>query len=337
MKAAVWHGANDIQIEETETPSLERGQVLIKVLNAGICGTDLMIYKGKFPRSRPPLILGHEFVGDVDSADEIPVDLKPGERVVVNPLIHCGRCVSCRMGFPHVCASLRLIGVDINGAFAEFVKASWDKVHRIPPEFPPHEAALIEPTAVAVHAVTRSGCKVGDHVVVLGAGPIGLLIAMVARVAGASEVVVTEVLKERIVLTESLGFDVIDSSRNDVVKELLGKTHGNGADIVFEAAAVPQTATQLVSLIRPRGRILIVGLYKETPFVDLLSINFKEGEIMGSRVYSDTDFEKAVALVTSGRLDVTPLITDQLDLGDVTEGFRLVERGESRMKVILSP
>lgn len=337
MRAAVWYGENEIRLEEKEKPSLKKGEVLIRVKSTGICGTDLMIYKGKFPRSRPPLVLGHEFAGEIVTTNETPSDVKAGDSVVVNPLIFCGHCVSCKMGFPHVCTNLRLIGVDVDGSFAEFVRASWEKVYRIPSGFPFQTAALVEPTAVALHAVARSGCKVGDHAVVLGAGPIGLLIAMVAKTAGASKVIVTEVLKHRLELAEKLGFDVIDSARDEACSEVLRKTSNRGVDIVFETAAVSQTASQLISLIRPRGRILIVGLYKESPSVDLLSINFKEGEIMGSRVYSDADFEKAVDLVTSGRLNVDPLITDRLNLEDIKDGFELLERGEGIMKVVLSP
>lgn len=336
MEAAVWFGANDIRVEERQKPFPRKGEVLIKVREAGICGTDLMIYTGKFPRSRPPLTLGHEFAGEVVATGDIPSDLKSGDRVVVNPLISCGRCVSCKMGFPHVCVQLRLIGVDTDGSFAEFVRVSWEKVYRIPSDCSFETGALIEPIAVALHGVARSCCEVGDQVVVLGAGPIGLLLAMISKTAGASKVIVTEVLRYRLELAEKFGFDVIDSSRLDVLKEVLGKTNGTGADIVFEAAAVPQTASQLVSLVRPRGRIIIVGLYKQPPAIDLLTVNFKEEEIIGSRVYSERDFERAVHLAGSGRLHIEHLITHRLDLQNIKEGFRLLEHGKDVMKVMLS-
>jgi len=240
MKAAVWYGENDIRIEQREKPSTKEGEVLIKVEAVGICGTDLMIYQGKFPRSRPPLIPGHEFAGEIVATKNVPSNLKVGDRVVVNPLIFCGRCVACRMGFPNVCQKLGLIGVDIDGSFAEFVKASWEKVHRIPSDFSWETAALIEPVAVAVHAVKSSACKIGDSVAVLGAGPIGMLIAMVARTAEASQVILTEVLKYRLGLAEKLGFCAVDSSGNDVVEKIYKMTKGKGADVVFDTAAAPQ-------------------------------------------------------------------------------------------------
>lgn len=337
MKAAIWYGENEIRVEEHEKPSIKEGEVLIKVKTVGICGTDLMIYKGEFPRSRPPLIPGHEFAGEVVATKDIQSNLKIGDRVVVNPLIFCGRCIACRMGFPHVCTKLKLIGVDVDGSFAEFVKASWEKVYRIPSDFPFQTAALGEPTAVALHAVKSSACAVGDSVVVLGAGPIGLLVAMIAKIAGASKVIVTEVLKYRFKLAEELGFCVIDSSRDDVGEKIRRMTKNRGVDIVFDTAAVPQTASQLTSLIRPRGQIIVVGLCKQPATIDLLNIIFKEGHLQGSRVYSEMDFEKAVELVTSGKLKIDPLITHRLNLKEINEGIKLLEKGKDVMKVVISP
>ena len=337
MKAAVWYGENDIRVEEREKPSPEKGKVLIRVRAAGICGTDLMIYGGKFPRSRPPLVPGHEFVGEVVTKNDIPSDLKTGDHVAVNPLISCGHCVACRMGFPHVCKKLRLIGVDVDGAFAEYVTASWEKVFRIPTSLSYEIASLIEPTAVAVHVVARSALTVGDYVVVLGGGPIGLLIAMVARIAGASRIFVTEVLHDRLKLGACLGFEAVDASDGDVTARILRKMGGRGADIVFDAAGVPQTSGIMVSLIRPRGRIVLVGLHKQQASVDLFNTSLKEAEIVGSRVYSQTDFEKAINLITSGRLVVDSLVTHRLSLDDVGDGLRLLAEGGEVVKVVLSP
>ena len=337
MKAAVWYGENDVRVEEIKKPSIKEGEVLIKVRAAGICGTDLTIYKGKFPRSRPPLIPGHEFAGEVVAVKNVPSHLKIGDRVVVNPLLFCGRCIACKMGFSNACPKLRLIGVDIDGAFAEFVKASWEKVHKIPSNFPFETAALIEPVAVALHAVKKSTCGIGDLIMVMGAGPIGILVAMIARIAGASQVIVTEVLEYRVKLAKKLGFCVIDSSKSNVVEKVCEMTKGRGVDVVFDTAAVPQVASQLVSLIRPRGKIVIIGLYKEPSPVDLLDMIFKEAHLLGSRVYSEIDFEKAADLVTSGKIKIESLITHRLSLKEVKEGIKLLEKGKNVMKVVVFP
>ncbi|MBE0478177.1 alcohol dehydrogenase catalytic domain-containing protein [Candidatus Aerophobetes bacterium] len=337
MRAAVWYGKNDLRTEEREKPSLEDGEVLIKVKACGICGTDLMICNEKFPRSHPPLIPGHEFSGEIVEIKDVSSNLKVGDRVVANPLFFCGRCVACKMGFTNACPKLGLIGVDIDGAFAEYVKASRDKVYKIPSRFPFQNAALVEPVAVAYHAVRISGCKVGDFVVVLGAGPIGMLVAMIAKIAGASEVVLIEVAKYRLELTKKLGFSTIDASGGNVVEKIHEMTEGKGADLVFDTAAVSQTAAQFISLIRPQGKIIILGLYKQPEKVDLFNIVIKEGHILGSRVYTETDFEKAADLVTSGKIKMEPLITHHLTLEEANKGVRLLEQGKDVMKVVLFP
>jgi 2-desacetyl-2-hydroxyethyl bacteriochlorophyllide A dehydrogenase len=337
MRAAVWHGAEDLRIEDVKTPVPEKGEVLLKVKTTGICGTDLMIYKGKFPRARPPLIPGHELVGEIVEVNDVPEEIKIGDRAVINPLISCGTCVACKMGTPNVCQTLRVLGNDLDGSFAEFIKVSWEKLYMIDADFPSDKASLVEPSAVAYHGIKRSGCEVGDFVVVQGAGPIGILTAMVARIAGASEVALTEVQKYRLDLAEKLGFIALDPAKFDVVKEIKSLTKNRGADIVVNAAPVKQAAEQMTKLIRPRGKIVVFALFKEPAVVDLLNLTFTEGHVVGSRVYSEIDFGRAVELVLSGKLDVEPLITHRLGLKDALEGIEILEKGVGVMKVVLSP
>jgi len=338
MKAAVWYGEKEgIKIEERENPSLEKGELLIKVGACGICGTDLMIYKGKFPRSHPPLIPGHEFAGEVVETFNISGSLKVGDKVVVNPLFYCGKCVACKGGFTNACPKLGLIGVDIDGAFAEYVKASEDKVYKIPSDFPFEKAALVEPAAVAYHAVKIAELKVGDVVVILGAGPIGLLVAMIAKIAGASEVVLAEVLDYRLEFAREQGFYVIDASQTDTVREIQKITKGRGADLVFDTAGVSKTAGQLVSLVRPKGKITVVGLYKQPAGVDLFNVVIKEACLSGSRVYTDIDFEKAAQLIISEKLKVSSLISHRFGLEEAEKGIKLIEEGKEVMKALVFP
>jgi 2-desacetyl-2-hydroxyethyl bacteriochlorophyllide A dehydrogenase len=337
MKAAVWHGADDLRVEDVKAPVPEKGEVLLKVRATGICGTDLMIYKGKFPRSKPPLILGHELMGEIAEVNDVPENIKVGDRAAVNPLISCGMCVACRMGTPNVCQNLRVLGTDLDGSFAEFVKVSWKKLYKIESDIPVDGASLVEPSAVACHGIKRAGCGVGDFVVVQGAGPIGILTAMVARIAGAADVVLTEIHKYRIELAEKLGFIAIDPTRSDVVKEIKEMTDNRGADIVVNAAPVKQSAEQMTKLIRPRGKIVVFAFFKEPAAIDLSNLTFTEGHIVGSRVYSEIDFQRAVDLIQSGKLDVEPLITHRLDLKEAPDGVELLEKGDDVMKVVISP
>ena len=190
MRAALWLGKEQVAVRVVPRPAVGPGQALIRVAYAGICGTDLMIYLGKHPRAKAPLIMSHEFCGVIAEADGEAYPA--GAPVTVNPLLTCGQCYPCRHGLSHVCERLGLLGIDADGGFAEYALAPLHTVRPLPPGLPLVEAALIEPLAVAVHAVRASDLKVGDTVAVLGAGPIGIMVAQVARLGGARRVLISE-------------------------------------------------------------------------------------------------------------------------------------------------
>ena len=193
MKAIFYMGKNTLEVRDTEKPGLEEDRdVIVQVKYAGICGTDLSIMAGKHPRAKRPLIMGHEFSGTVHEAGTNVSGMQAGDRIVVEPLISCGTCYACRSGYAYVCQNLGLYGIDAPGAFAEFVKVPAEKVFSVPDDIDYDIAALIEPMAVAVHAIRLSNLKVGDVVCVQGAGPIGLLTALVAQQSGSREVIICE-------------------------------------------------------------------------------------------------------------------------------------------------
>ncbi|RYD04762.1 hypothetical protein N752_12620 [Desulforamulus aquiferis] len=288
MKAAVYLGKEEIGLKEVERPSLNPDEVLIRIHSAGICGSDLGIYSGKHPRAKAPLIMGHEFTGEV--VESLAADIEVGDRVTVNPLISCGVCQPCQTGNAHVCRKLGLVGIDIDGGFAEYVKVDSSKILKLPKDLPLDIACLVEPLAVCVHAVRKSTFKVGDNVVVLGGGPIGLLTAIAARYAGASQVLLTEVNEGRCELAKSFGFTVIEAAQNPET-EVLKLTGDVGADVVFEAAGVPATAALTTKLVKISGQIVIVGVFKEPPKIDLQAVNFRELSIIGVRVYTPKDYQ----------------------------------------------
>src|SRR5690606_38916289 len=187
------------------------GEVLVEVAHVGVCGSDLLIWEGGLSRVRPPVVLGHEFCGTVVDANGAP-GVRAGDRVAVEPLLTCGRCHPCRNGAAHVCRALRLIGIDVDGAAARLVRVSADRLHRLPDGLPLRDAALTEPTSVAVHMVRRAGVSFGDTVAVLGGGPVGALVAIVARYAGAARVVVSEPNPARRAILAGLGMEVFDPS-----------------------------------------------------------------------------------------------------------------------------
>lgn len=297
MKAIIYKSPNEVVCEEIDKPVLNDNEVLIKVSHAGICGSDLNIYLGVHPRAKAPLVMGHEFSGYiVDGDDQLPT----GTKVCVRPLISCGQCSPCQSGNSHVCQTLKLYGIDTAGGMAEYVKVDRRKVHVLPDDMPMDLAAFVEPLAVGIHAVSRTPFKIGDSVVVFGAGTIGLCVASVLQHAGAKQVIVIETNDFRINLAKELGFTVINPKQEDVLKTVLNLTHNVGADIVYDCAAHPQVALQLTDLVKVQGTIEIVGSYKKPTEFKLLDIEFKELNIIGTRVYQARDFDTAIALINKG-------------------------------------
>jgi len=334
MKAVVYRGKEQIALQEVDKPQLNTGEVLIKVSYAGICGSDLGIYSGKHPRATAPLIMGHEFTGEIVDA-RLPAEakIKVGDRVTVNPLISCGQCRPCLTGNAHVCKSLGLVGIDTDGGFAEYVKVDAGQVVKLPETLPLDVACLVEPLAVTVHAVRKSAFKTGDTVVVLGGGPIGLLTAITARFAGASRVIVCELNQSRQKVARNLGFTVVDSSDNPE-EQVLGLTGGNGADVVYEAAGVPATAILATRLVKSTGQVVIVGVFKEPAPVDLQAVNFRELSLIGVRVYTPQDYQVAINLL--GRSEqIKEVISHRLPLERAQEGIDLMLKADDSMKILL--
>lgn len=330
MSSIVYYGPNQLRVEESPVPDPSHDEVLIKVSYAGICGTDLNIYAGAHPRATAPLILGHEFSGTIVQGNG---HFEEGQHVTVYPLISCGKCYSCRNGYSYVCERLGLYGIDSPGGMAEYVKVPADVVIPIPKEIALKSAAFIEPIAVAVHAVSRASVKQGDTAVVFGAGTIGLNVAAVLRLLGLKKIIVAETNPFRLQMIRELGFDALDSINEDVVKRIKDYTDGVGADVVFDCAAHPAVAAVLTQVVRVKGTIEIVGSYKRPVEFPLLDVEFKELNIVGTRVYKKEDFERAVELLNSD-FPFETLITHVYPVAQAKQGFELLATGGDAIKVM---
>jgi 2-desacetyl-2-hydroxyethyl bacteriochlorophyllide A dehydrogenase len=337
MKAARWTGKDTIEVGSIPAPSPGEGEVMVEVRATGICGTDLTIYHGAFPaeRARPPLVLGHEFSGTVAECGSGVTGLKRGDPVVVDPLISCGICYSCTEGFPHLCATLKLLGIDVNGSFAQYVIASGSRTYPMPGEMSFVEGALVEPLSVAVHAVRRSCMGVGDRVLVVGGGPIGMLIALVCRRAGARILLVSEMQEYRLEILEDLGIQGYDPG-NESPGELFPRLfEGTGPDIVFEATGTSGGMQQAIERVRYRGTIVEVGLPKGRTENDTRRVVFGEVSLIGSRVYEPVDIRTSLSLLADGSIDVGPLVKT-FPLDECPGLFKTLSLGEGDlMKAVL--
>lgn len=334
MRAAVWTGTDEIDVTDVPLPDVPEGWALVKLAYNGICGTDLSIYHGKHPRAQHGLVPGHEMSGWVEQA--APGGPAQGTLVVVEPLLSCGRCLPCTSGSPHVCNDLGLYGIDRPGGMAPYVALPPEVLHEVPAGVDPRTAALAEPLAVAVHAVDRSGMQAGDTVAVFGAGPIGILTALVARRAGAGRVVITEPSPWRREVAAGMGFTTVPdgSTMTEVLHELTG---GEGADTTFDSAAHPTVAAELTSATRVLGRIVIVGVYKQPVPLDLQAVCFKEQSVVGVRVYTSQDVAAAIDLIAGGDLDLDRFPTTAFDLADVGAAFDAATSGQDTLKVLVTP
>ncbi|GAA1870141.1 zinc-dependent alcohol dehydrogenase [Myceligenerans crystallogenes] len=334
MRAAVWRGPDVITVQEVPFPEVPEGWALVEVEYTGICGTDLSILHGTHPRARPGLVPGHEIVGVI--ADAGTTGLTPGVRVVAEPLVSCGDCLACRSGSTHVCRDLRLFGIDAPGSLARYVALPAAALHVVPAGVPARQAALVEPLAVAVHAVALSGLKEGDTVAVLGGGPVGVLTALVAGHAGAGRVVVGEPRAWRRDVVAGLGADVVPDGV-DPAAHLAALTAGEGADVTFDAAGHPAVAAALPAVTRVLGRIVVVGVHKQPVPVDLQAVCFKEQTLVGVRVYTRDDVAEAVRLVASGELGLERLPVVEFGLDDVAAAFDAAAAGLDNLKVLVRP
>ena len=335
MKAAYYDGNKTITVGASIPQSPDAGQVRIQVAYCGICGTDLHIYQGHMDqRVAMPQVVGHEMSGEIAEVGPEVAGWKIGDRVVVRPLDPCGSCPACQAGHAHVCYNLKFLGIDTPGAFQGSWTVPAHTLHRLPDGLPLDTAALIEPLAVACHDVRRGEVKPGENVVVIGGGPIGMLIALVARHAGA-RVVVSEINPFRIDLARELGLEAINPLETDLVTAIDEQTHGAGADIVFEVSGSAAGASTMTQLVRTRGRIVVVAIFSEPPPVDLFRFFWRELDLRGARVYEPEDFDKAIALAADGTLPLDRLISDRRPLKDLQTVFEQIESSTNLMKVLI--
>jgi L-idonate 5-dehydrogenase len=343
MSAAVLRGAKIIKVESRPVPKLEPGMVLLRVRRAGICGSDLHYflhgYCAAFVPTRP-FILGHEFTAEVvELVDDLEA-LKKGTRVAVNPARSCGFCEYCKDGHPNLCRKVIMLGSastkpPTDGAFAEFVTVRADQCHALPPEMDDSLGAMMEPFAVALHAVKRAGAISGKRVLVAGGGPIGLLVAMTARTFGAAPVALSDIVVARRETAHKLGADItLDPSAKNLAEQVR-EIAGDGFDVVFEASGARLALRQAFELVRPGGTIVQVGTLgmEDIPLPANLLMN-REINFIGSMRYGDV-FDEAIRLVAAKRIDLRPLITGVLPLADTGKALHLAADKDHALKVQL--
>jgi len=335
MKALRYLNPRVLKTEEIEPPACADGEALVRVHSAGICGSDMGIFVGKHPRAKAPLVMGHEFAGEI-------VEIQPGggktqltvgDKVTAYPLLVCGKCWACRNGFSHVCRDLKLIGIDRDGAFAEYVSVPLDLLVKFDADLPYDQAALIEPLAVGVHALEMAGNPDWQNAVVVGCGPIGLLVGLCLRHAGIKNILMCDINPHRVKRARRLNFEAVDSSAENLLDRVLQISKGEGTDIVFECAGSPAAARLMCDLVRPRGTILMVSVHKEPHPVDLQAVSFKELTMIGTRVYTRDNYRQALEMITD--LPWEEVVSHRVNLDHGAEGFDIMGQADDACKVLI--
>jgi threonine 3-dehydrogenase len=287
-----------------------------------------------------PRIMGHELCGTIVDVGHEVADLTVGDRVAAESHVFCGRCAFCRSERPHLCADDRLVGVGLHGGFAEYVALPANVVVKIPSHFSFEQGALLEPLGVALHAVEVSGLIVGDRVVVLGCGPVGLYAGLLARAGGASKVVMTDVSPYRTQLAVDLGFEAIlhESHHDATTEQILAALDGHGAQVVFDAAGAPTTVPQALQTVATSGRVVLIGTFRGPGEVDtsrhVVHREVNLTGISGRRIFAT--WERLLDIVDSGLVDPVVAVTHRFTLSEAAEAFGLAAQGKTG-KVLLLP
>ncbi|MEU1971254.1 alcohol dehydrogenase catalytic domain-containing protein [Microbacterium sp. NPDC019599] len=334
VRAAAYTGDRKVEVVEAEAVPPSAGQVQVRVAYVGLCGTDLHVVHGSMDaRVTKPLVFGHEMSGTVEAVGSDVEGWVPGDRVTVMPLDWDGTCPACLAGNQHICQHLNFIGIDSPGALQALWNVPAATLVRLPADLALDAAALVEPVAVAVHDVRRSELREGEKAVVIGGGPIGVLIATVARRFGA-DVTVVEVDPARRAQVESLGFATIDPRTTDQIAWVEEWTGGAGADVVFEVSGAAAAVLGATDLAKARGTIVVVAIHPTPREVNLQRVFWRELRLLGARVYQRTDFEKAVELVAEGVIPTEALITEIVPLQRTQDAIGELEAGRA-MKILV--
>lgn len=329
MKAVVYDAPMQVSLRELPPP--EGAGILVAVDACGICGTDLTIYKGAHPRAQGPLVLGHEFVGRIAEEGR---EMAKGTRVTCYPLLSCGTCQTCLSGQPHICETLRLYGIDTAGGMAEMVRIPASELLPVAGDIPDAVAAQAEPLAVCLHAARQAGFAAGDHIAIIGAGPIGTTLAAYLRRKGAGSVALFDTNEARINQLVAAGFDARPAS-GEAYQAALAAQGRAGFDRVFECAGAARAVEDALRYTRVGGTVAIVSIHKGAQPVDLQLLAFRELSIIGTRVYTRADFAEAVAMLAPMAAELGWLAGEPCTPEDAPALFAALASGQGPMKAIV--
>lgn len=339
MLQAVMVKPGQIEFKQVEQPKPGAKDVLVKIKNIGVCGSDIHVYHGLHPYTSYPVVQGHEVAGVVAEVGAQVTAFAPGDNVTFMPQVTCGVCYPCRHGLYHICDALKVMGFQTGGAAQEYFLVPEHLTIKLPAQMSYEAGALIEPVAVAVHALGRAGMDLaGKKIVVFGAGPIGNLVAQVAKGLGAAAVMIVELSDFRLAKAKACGIEFTVNPQTEHVNDAIMKYFGpDRADLMMECVGVEATMTQAVNIARKGTTIVVVGVFGKKPVVDLGLVQDRELSLVGTLMYQKKDYEKAIELANAGKLCLDPLVTDRFPFQAYLEAYHHIEQAKDQvMKVMIN-
>ena len=327
-----------IAFRDVPTPKPQPGEVLVKIQKIGVCGSDIHVYHGEHPFTKYPVTQGHEVSGEIAALGEGVAGFALGQKVTIQPQVVCGKCWSCRHGKYNLCEELKVMGFQTTGVASHYFAVDAKKVTPLPESMSFDEGAMIEPLAVAVHAVRQAGDVKGKDICVLGAGPIGILVAQVAKGLGARKVMITDVSDIRLEKAKECGADVCVNTREKDFAQAFVQCFGpDKADVIYDCAGNNVTMGQAIANARKGSAILLVAVFATRGDIDLAVLNDHELDLNTSMMYRNEDYLTAIDLVNQGKVQLKPLISKHFAFRDYLKAYKYIdENRETTMKVIIN-
>ncbi|HOQ75274.1 MAG TPA: alcohol dehydrogenase catalytic domain-containing protein [Thermoclostridium sp.] len=336
MKQAIMISPGHIEYRDVPRPEVGAGQIEVRMKNIGVCGSDIHVWHGKHPYTSYPVVQGHEVSAVVTRLGDGVTDFKVGDLVTIQPQVVCGKCYPCTHGLYNDCEELKVMGFQTTGMASEYFVVDAEKALRLPDDMSAEHGAMIEPLAVACHAIKRFGDIAGKNVAVIGGGPIGNLVAQTAKAKGAAKVIVTEISQYRLAVAEKCGLITINPKETSL-KDAIRKEFGSdGADVIFECIGNPNTLEEAVEVARKGSDIIVVGVVPDLAPINMGFVQDHELRLIGSAMYRVEDYREAIDLVGRGLIEFDALITHRVPFSDYAGAYRLIEEQKDKaMKVMI--
>jgi 2-desacetyl-2-hydroxyethyl bacteriochlorophyllide A dehydrogenase len=337
MRQAVMTEPGKIEFGDVPEPKVGKGQILLRVKQIGVCGSDVHVNHGKHPFTSYPVVQGHEFSGKVEAIGEGVTKVKVGDKATARPQVVCGKCSPCRRGDYNICDVLRVEGFQAPGCAQDLFVTTEERIVPLPDSLTYEQGALVEPTAVGVHSTGRAPELKGKNVVVLGAGPIGNLVAQVVRCRGAKKILITDLSDFRLDIAKKCGIPKTSNAGKESLADAAKRVFGDGGfDVAFEAAGAEATMDAAIQNIEKGGGIVVLGVFGEKPRIDMSIVGDREQSIIGTLMYKHEDYVRAVELIANEEVITEPLVTKHFAFEKYADAYKFIdEQGDKTLKVMI--